>query len=33
VNPLSEGVRNGLFEGIAKAEADNDVVGVVVTGK
>ena len=33
VNPLSEGVRNGLFEGIAKAEADKDVVGVVVTGK
>ena len=22
VNPLSEGVRNGLYEGIAKAEAD-----------
>jgi len=33
VNPLSEGVRNGLFEGIAKAEADDSVVGVVVTGK
>ena len=33
VNPLSEGVRNGLFEGIAKAEADESVVGVVVTGK
>jgi 3-hydroxyacyl-CoA dehydrogenase len=33
VNPLSEGVRNGLFEGITKAEADKDVVGVVVTGK
>ena len=33
VNPLSEGVRNGLFEGIAKAEANKDVVGVVVTGK
>ena len=33
VNPLSEGVRNGLFEGIAKAEADKDVAGVVVTGK
>jgi 3-hydroxyacyl-CoA dehydrogenase len=33
VNPLSEGVRNGLFEGIAKAEADKGVVGVVVTGK
>ena len=33
VNHLSEGVRNGLFEGIAKAEADKDVVGVVVTGK
>jgi 3-hydroxyacyl-CoA dehydrogenase len=33
VNPLSEGVRNGLFEGIAKAEVDKNVVGVVVTGK
>ena len=33
VNPLSEGVRNGLFEGIANAEADENVVGVVVTGK
>jgi 3-hydroxyacyl-CoA dehydrogenase len=33
VNPLSEGVRNGLFEGIVKAEADDSVVGVVVTGK
>ena len=33
VNPLSEGVRNGLFEGIAKVEADESVVGVVVTGK
>ena len=33
VNPLSDGVRAGLFEGIANAEADTDVVGVVVTGK
>ena len=33
VNPLSEGVRNGLYEGIAKAEADTEVVGVVLTGK
>ena len=33
VNPLSEGVRNGLYEGIAKAEADESVVGVVHTGK
>ena len=33
VNPLSEGVRNGLFEGIAKAEADESIAGVVVTGK
>jgi 3-hydroxyacyl-CoA dehydrogenase len=33
VNPLSEGVRNGLYEGIAKAEADESVVGVVLTGK
>ena len=33
VNPLSDGVRAGLFDGIAKAEADSNVVGVVVTGK
>jgi len=33
VNPLSDGVRAGLFDGIANAEADGDVVGVVVTGK
>ena len=33
VNPLSEGVRNGLYEGIAKAEADESVEGVVLTGK
>jgi len=33
VNPLSEGVRNALYEGIAKAEADESVVGVVLTGK
>jgi len=33
VNPLSDGVRAGLFEGIANAEADTNVVGVVVTGK
>ena len=33
VNPLGGGVGNGLFEGIAKAEADENVVGVVVTGK
>ena len=33
VNPLSEGVRNGLYEGVAKAEADESVVGVVLTGK
>ena len=33
VNPLSEGVRNGLYEGVAKAEEDESVVGVVLTGK
>ena len=33
VNPLSEGVRNGLYEGITRAEADESVVGVVLTGK
>ena len=32
VNPLSDGVRAGLYEGIAKAEADSSVVGVVLTG-
>ena len=33
VNPLSDGVRAGLYEGIANAEADDAVVGVVLTGK
>ena len=33
VNPLSDGVRAGLYEGIANAEADVAVVGVVLTGK
>ena len=32
VNPLSDGVRAGLYEGLAKAEADSSVVGVVLTG-
>ena len=33
VNPLSDGVRAGLYEGIANAEADDAVLGVVLTGK
>ena len=33
VNPLSDGVRTGLYESLTKAEEDQDVVGVVLTGK
>jgi len=33
VNPLSDGVRNGLYESLQKAEDDNSVKGVVLTGK
>ena len=33
VNPLSEGVRTGLHDSLLKAESDESVVGVVVTGK
>ena len=32
VNPLSDGVRTGLYESLTKAEEDDSVVGVVVTG-
>ena len=32
VNPLSDGVRNGLYESLQKAEDDNTVKGVVLTG-
>tara|TARA_B100000287_G_scaffold160191_1_gene151100 strand:+ start:3935 stop:6088 length:2154 start_codon:yes stop_codon:yes gene_type:complete len=32
VNPLSEGVRNGLYECLEKAEEDPNVKGVVLTG-
>ena len=32
VNPLSDGVRTGLFESLVKAEEDSDVLGVVLTG-
>ena len=32
VNPLSDGVRNGLYESLQKAEDDNSVKGVVLTG-
>ena len=32
VNPLSDGVRTGLHESLVKAEEDNSVKGVVLTG-
>ncbi len=32
VNPLSDGVRTGLFDSLVKAEGDSSVVGVVLTG-
>ena len=32
VNPLSDGVRNGLYESLQKAEDDSSVKGVVLTG-
>ena len=32
VNPLSDGVRTGLFDSLIKAEGDSSVVGVVLTG-
>ena len=32
VNPLSDGVRTGLFESLVKAEEDSGVLGVVLTG-
>ena len=33
VNPLSDGVRTGLHDSLLKAESDENVIGVVVTGK
>jgi 3-hydroxyacyl-CoA dehydrogenase len=33
VNPLSDGVRTGLYESLVKAEENSDVKGVVLTGK
>ncbi len=33
VNPLSSGVRQGLYEGIEKAQQDDSVRAIVVTGK
>ncbi|NOX50719.1 MAG: 3-hydroxyacyl-CoA dehydrogenase [Gammaproteobacteria bacterium] len=33
VNPLSSGVRQGMFDGIAKALADNQVAAVILTGE
>ena len=33
VNPLSDGVRNGLYESLLKAEEDSNVKGIVLTGK
>ena len=32
VNPLSDGVRTGLYESLTKVEEDDSVVGVVLTG-
>ena len=32
VNPLSDGVRAGLVDGITQAENDSNVLGVVLTG-
>ena len=32
VNPLSDGVRTGLYESLTKAEKDDSVLGVVLTG-
>jgi len=32
VNPLSDGVRNGLYESLVKAEEDSNVKGIVLTG-
>ena len=32
VNPLSDGVRTGLYESLTKAEEDESVLGVVLTG-
>ena len=32
VNPLSDGVRTGLYESLIKAEEDKSVKGVVLTG-
>ena len=32
VNPLSDGVRTGLFDSLIKAEEDSEVIGVVLTG-
>ena len=32
VNPLSDGVRNGLYESLVKAEDDSKVKGIVLTG-
>ena len=32
VNPLSDGVRTGLYDSLSKAESDESVKGVVLTG-
>ncbi|MFL2701018.1 MAG: 3-hydroxyacyl-CoA dehydrogenase NAD-binding domain-containing protein [Gammaproteobacteria bacterium] len=32
VNPLSDGIRTGVYENIIKAQEDNSVIGVVLTG-
>ena len=33
VNPLSDGVRQGAFDGMVKAEEDPNVKAIVITGK
>ena len=32
VNPLSDGIRTGVYESIIKAQEDNSVIGVILTG-
>ena len=32
VNPLSDGIRTGVYESIIKAQEDDSVIGVVLTG-
>ena len=32
VNPLSDGIRTGVYENIIKAQEDDSVIGIVLTG-